>query len=346
MGAEFHQQECFMNITEIRTKLVNDASERLRAYCSITIDGDFVIRDLKIIDGPNGPFLAMPSRKLADRCPKCGAKNHLRARFCNECGVRLPENRAPKDGMGRSKLHADVAHPINAACRERIQQAVVEAFLEEIDASHQPGYKPVEYDEYDEEQEEDAVEAPAPVDEVESEEEEPAVADFDDGGFGAGVDEIPSSGRRRSSRDDAPTTDYDSLIADLKRDAAGRRTDGDRGRDRRGDRRSDRGTERGTERVADRPEPVRQPTRTEGGGPPRGESDRGRQSGPRGRRDEKPDTGRDRDRRESHAPQPQPQPRVAEAPKPAPKPVAPPPPPPKPAPAQDDSDSDFGAGIL
>ncbi len=61
-----------MNITEIRVKLVGGNAERLRAFCSMTLDGDFVIRDLKVIDGTNGPFVAMPSRKLTDRCPKCG----------------------------------------------------------------------------------------------------------------------------------------------------------------------------------------------------------------------------------------------------------------------------------
>jgi stage V sporulation protein G len=131
-----------MEITEVRVRLVNGGTERLRAFCSITFDGDFVIRDLKIIEGTNGYFVAMPSRKLALRCGKCRAKNHLRARFCNECGAKQGERRAPRDASGRSKLHVDVAHPINTACRERIQQAVIEAFNGELERSQQPGYKP------------------------------------------------------------------------------------------------------------------------------------------------------------------------------------------------------------
>lgn len=135
-----------MNISEIRVKLVSENAERLRAFCSVTFDGAFVVRDLKVIDGANGPFVAMPSRKLADRCAKCGIKNHLRARFCNECGSRLRDDRAPKDGQGRVKLHADVAHPINAACREEIQKAVIAAFEEELEQAQQPGYRPQTYD--------------------------------------------------------------------------------------------------------------------------------------------------------------------------------------------------------
>ena len=66
---------------------------RLQAFCSITIDNDFVVRDLKIIEGYKGAFVAMPSRKLADKCTKCGCKNHLRARFCNDCGTKLDDKR-------------------------------------------------------------------------------------------------------------------------------------------------------------------------------------------------------------------------------------------------------------
>ncbi len=131
-----------MNITEIRVKMVGDGSDRLRAFCSVTIDGAFVVRDLKVIDGTNGPFVAMPSRKLADRCVRCRNKNHLRAQFCNECGATLDENRAPRDEHGRIKLHADIAHPINAECRGLVQDAVVEAFEKELALSKQPGYRP------------------------------------------------------------------------------------------------------------------------------------------------------------------------------------------------------------
>jgi hypothetical protein len=81
---------------------------------------------------------------MADHCPKCRGKNHLRARYCNECGNKLRENRAPRNGTGRSKLHADIAHPINMACRERLQQAILEAYQSEVQRSEQPGYRPQE----------------------------------------------------------------------------------------------------------------------------------------------------------------------------------------------------------
>jgi stage V sporulation protein G len=127
---------------------MEDNNERLLAFCSVTFDDAFVIRDLKIIEGSKGSFVAMPSRKLTDRCLQCGCKNHLRARFCNQCGHKLDENRALRDAEGRAKLHADIAHPINSACREVIQTAILAAYHEEKERSKQPGYV-CTYDEMD-----------------------------------------------------------------------------------------------------------------------------------------------------------------------------------------------------
>ena len=140
-----------MEISEVRVKLVDNKDDRLKAFCSVTMDNEFVVRDIKVIEGTGGHFVAMPSRKMSDHCEKCGSKNHLRAKFCNNCGVALSENRAKKDMKGRMKLHADIAHPINAECRRKIQEKVIAAFEEEMEKSKQPGYKPVEMDEPDDE---------------------------------------------------------------------------------------------------------------------------------------------------------------------------------------------------
>jgi stage V sporulation protein G len=140
-----------MQISEVRVKLIENKDDRLKAFCSVTMDNEFVVRDIKIIDGANGFFVAMPSRKMSDHCEKCGGKNHLRAKYCNNCGATLPDDRARKDMKGRMKLHADIAHPINADCRKKIQDKVVTAYKEEVEKSKQPGYKPVEMDEPDDE---------------------------------------------------------------------------------------------------------------------------------------------------------------------------------------------------
>ena len=176
-----------MELTEVRINLCGDRGGRLKAFCSLTFDNTFVIRDVKLIDGNEGLFLAMPSRKLCDHCPACHEKNHLKARYCNNCGRRLNEDRYqqfrtgngnghghshghpgsngsshgngnahaqahgnahahghfPGHGNGnggRLKLHADIAHPINAGCRQEIERKVLDAYDRELERSRQPGY--------------------------------------------------------------------------------------------------------------------------------------------------------------------------------------------------------------
>ena len=138
-----------MEITEVRIKLMESAEDRLRGFCSITFDDCFVVRDLKIIEGNNGPFVAMPSRKLTSHCGKCRTKNHLRARFCNHCGNRLKSEELAYDQDGRAKLYADIAHPVNAQCREMIQNRVIEELNREVELASQPGYKSRYDDDYD-----------------------------------------------------------------------------------------------------------------------------------------------------------------------------------------------------
>ena len=149
-----------MKITEVRVKLMEDSDDRLQGFCSITFDDCFVVRDLKIIEGANGPFVAMPSRKLTSHCSKCGCKNHLRSAYCNHCGTRLKDE--TRDHEGRSKLYADIAHPINSACRELIQDHVIAEYRSERDRASQPGYVS-KYDDYYEFEDADVEEVEEPA---------------------------------------------------------------------------------------------------------------------------------------------------------------------------------------
>lgn len=85
-----------MKITEVKVFPVNE--ERLKAYVTITIENCFVVRDLKIIKGNEGLFVAMPSKKR-------------------------------KDGQFK-----DIAHPLNQETRDEIERAVFEAFESEVKA--------------------------------------------------------------------------------------------------------------------------------------------------------------------------------------------------------------------
>ena len=145
-----------MQISEVRVKLVQGRTDRLKAFCSVTFDNMFVVRDIKVIEGTDGYFVAMPSRKLTDRCPSCGSKNNLRSKFCTECGARLGDTQGRiRNQSGRTKLHADMAHPINQEARNYMQGAIVEAFTKELELAKQPGYRPQSLDEYDEDYYED-----------------------------------------------------------------------------------------------------------------------------------------------------------------------------------------------
>jgi len=128
-----------MEITEVKVKLTSGLHKNLLGFCSVTFNDKFVVRDIKIIDSGNGPFISMPSRKLTDKCPRCRTKNHLRARYCNECGLKLSDDRAPKQPDGRSVLHVDIAHPICSELRARLQDAIIRKYNEEVRSAGREG---------------------------------------------------------------------------------------------------------------------------------------------------------------------------------------------------------------
>jgi len=122
-----------MEITEVRVFAKEGSDKKLKAYATITIDNAFVVRNVKVIEGNKGLFVAMPSRKIKEPCVKCGYKNVVRSKFCNQCGANLPMRESkpftPGEG-GRESEHKDIAHPITADCREYIQKKVLGAYEE------------------------------------------------------------------------------------------------------------------------------------------------------------------------------------------------------------------------
>jgi len=133
-----------MEITEARVKILGRPTDRLKAFCSITIDNAFVVRDLKVVESSRGLFVAMPSRKITDHCPKCHGKNAMLSKFCCECGCKLDIRRGPLDINGRIQVFADIAHPITTQCRDMIQDKVLQVYNKELELAKQPGYKPPE----------------------------------------------------------------------------------------------------------------------------------------------------------------------------------------------------------
>ena len=86
-----------MQITDVRIRKV-EKEGKMKAVVSITIDEEFVVHDIKVIEGDKGLFIAMPSRKAADG------------------------------------EYRDIAHPINSDTRERIQKIILNKFEEVMEA--------------------------------------------------------------------------------------------------------------------------------------------------------------------------------------------------------------------
>jgi len=91
-----------MEITEVRVFPVTHRDERLLAFATIILDSSFVVRDLRIIRGNTGLFVAMPSRKRSDG------------------------------------TYSDVAHPLNPELRKKIEEKVIGEYTSEMERHRKP----------------------------------------------------------------------------------------------------------------------------------------------------------------------------------------------------------------
>jgi len=112
-----------MEITEVRISRRTQGDAKLKGYAAVTFDDVFVVRDLKIIEGKKGLFVAMPSQKIYEPCTACGKKNAIHSKFCNECGKKLE-----MDQKDRRESHRDIAHPVNSDMRTYLQKVIIEAY--------------------------------------------------------------------------------------------------------------------------------------------------------------------------------------------------------------------------
>jgi len=97
-----------MEITDVRVYPVDE--EKLKAYVTVTLDGCFVVRDLKVIQGATCLFVAMPAKRR-------------------------------KDGTFK-----DVAHPLNAETRERFERTILAAYA--VEAKRSPAHRPTGTDQH------------------------------------------------------------------------------------------------------------------------------------------------------------------------------------------------------
>ncbi len=118
-----------LNITHVNVRRSGLPSNKLKAYCSITIDGCFMVRGIKLIEGTNGMFLAMPSRNPGADCPRCRHKNPSRMAYCGKCGNPIAKVNS-RVLESENSDRADIAHPLNAECRQQILDKILVAFGE------------------------------------------------------------------------------------------------------------------------------------------------------------------------------------------------------------------------
>jgi len=142
-----------MKITEVRIFPTESRDGKLKAFATMTFDDWFVVRNVKIIQGTNGLFVAMPSRKAMDSCKKCGFKNARGSKYCNDCGTRLPQAREEQaeDTDRKQSVHMDIAHPVTQDCRVYIQERIIGAYQQELEKKTVEGdaYRPATMDDLD-----------------------------------------------------------------------------------------------------------------------------------------------------------------------------------------------------
>ncbi len=91
-----------MKITDVRVKLIKRDDSILKAVASVTLDGCFVVHDIKVLQGDIGPYIAMPSKKVPD--------------------VTLGKD-----------VHKDIAHPLDTPTRDMFKKAVIDAYQAELE---------------------------------------------------------------------------------------------------------------------------------------------------------------------------------------------------------------------
>jgi len=120
-----------MEITEVRVSLRENEGKRLKAYATVTFDNSFVVRNIKVVEGNSGLFVAMPAKKMKQFCPRCGKKVDIGSRYCNHCGAQTPPPPAPVPDVAKQSTHQDIAHPINQEFRDYLQSKVLDAYHKE-----------------------------------------------------------------------------------------------------------------------------------------------------------------------------------------------------------------------
>ena len=134
-----------MNVTQVRI-VDPDPNSRdcLLAYASVVLEGELVIKDMKLIRRTSGEIIVdFPSTPLKDHCGGCGRSVECTAHYCPRCGTAREPWRAADQQTGngdqRRSIFTNVVHPTNNGTRRDIERAVIEAWKRHKSATGQPG---------------------------------------------------------------------------------------------------------------------------------------------------------------------------------------------------------------
>lgn len=143
-----------MQVTEVniypqppRVRRDGEPDEHFLAFATVVLDDALRIDGLKVIRGnTDNLFVAMPTRRVEAPCPRCRVKNGLRYRYCRNCGTKLDPAgtmAALAGPEGKVRMDKCVVHPVHAACRAIIEDAVLEEYRDVEEAARRKPVAPL-----------------------------------------------------------------------------------------------------------------------------------------------------------------------------------------------------------
>jgi stage V sporulation protein G len=117
-----------MKITEVQIVYADDrvrSRDRLHGFATITIDKEFRVKDIKILEKDGYIFISMPAKKMTTHCEGCNGVVTVLDKFCCHCAKALNPQ---LENFESKSVFINTAHPINVACRRYIEKEIADKF--------------------------------------------------------------------------------------------------------------------------------------------------------------------------------------------------------------------------
>jgi stage V sporulation protein G len=151
-----------MEITDIQINLAYFQKSKIRAFCSVFFDNEFVVHEVKIIEEPLSAkaslrpdfrdrqtqaglsacsaqavrrlHISMPNKKITMHCVKCAEKNPINANFCSKCGVKLTWYGIAREKNTHSEIYTDIVQVISGKLTRLIRKKILTAYQDKLSA--------------------------------------------------------------------------------------------------------------------------------------------------------------------------------------------------------------------